>query len=137
MCYVQARPLVETPNVRQNSSRVPPKEDQSYVRRLFYGDIMHNQLFPFPVALDEEARETLQVLSEPVAKFFKESVDSVKIDLEHEYVPIAVLSSCTCTCTQSFRNVDLQDTQSNYGWLERNGTFRSSDSSRIWWSWVE
>lgn len=61
-----------------------PKADQSFARRLFYGDIEDKQIFPYPTALDEDARETLQMLVDPVQRFFTEQIDSCKIDLEHK-----------------------------------------------------
>jgi acyl-CoA dehydrogenase family protein 9 len=69
-----------------------PKEDLSFARRLFYGDLDGKQIMPFPQALDDEARDTLGMLVDPIGKFFTEGIDSTKIDLEHK-IPDDVMDS--------------------------------------------
>lgn len=48
---------------------------------LFLGEFDHNVL-AFPEVLDRERLQTLQELVAPVEKFFEESVDSKKIDVD-------------------------------------------------------
>ena len=94
-------------------------DKQSFVKRLFYGDIDKEQIHPFPCALDEDGKETLQMLVDPVNKFFtvcfeslakgssadgsclsQEKIDSTKVDLDHS-IPDEVCS-VTHTLKPSF-----------------------------------
>jgi alkylation response protein AidB-like acyl-CoA dehydrogenase len=52
----------------------------SFARHLFFGEVAEEEVFPFPDALDEESRETLGLLLEPLGKFLEQRVDSEKID---------------------------------------------------------
>lgn len=48
-------------------------EDLSFVMNIFRGQLQSRQLFPYPNVLNEEQRETLQMLVDPVSKFFEVS----------------------------------------------------------------
>lgn len=48
-------------------------EDLSFVMNIFEGQLQSRQLFPYPNVLNEEQRETLQMLVDPVGKFFEVS----------------------------------------------------------------
>jgi len=52
----------------------------SYARGLFFGEVNAYQAFPYPDTLDDETRETIKALVEPVDKFFREKVNSAEID---------------------------------------------------------
>lgn len=48
-----------------------PEENFSFVMNVFRGQIESKQIFPYPTVLNEEQRETLQMLVDPVSKFFE------------------------------------------------------------------
>jgi acyl-CoA dehydrogenase family member 9 len=56
------------------------RDELSFVRSLFFGDIREELVFPYPDVLSGEARETLDMLIEPVRKFMRTRVDSEAID---------------------------------------------------------
>ncbi|ENN74123.1 hypothetical protein HUJ04_012775 [Dendroctonus ponderosae] len=63
-----AHPAVaEKPKVKPTQ-----EENLSFVMNLFKGQVEHRQVFPYPSALNEEQRETLQMLVDPTEKFFNE-----------------------------------------------------------------
>lgn len=57
----------------QNTERTSstPEENFSFVMNAFRGQIESKQIFPYPNVLNEEQRETLQMLVDPVSKFFE------------------------------------------------------------------
>lgn len=55
-------------------------ENQSFTMNLFRGQVQTNQVFPYPNVLNEEQRETLTMLVDPVEKFFEEVNDPTKND---------------------------------------------------------
>ena len=57
---------------------------------LFRGQMRLGEIFPFPNALNDEQRETLQSLVDPTAKFFEEKNDSSKNDL-NEKIPDEIM----------------------------------------------
>eukprot|EP01135_Chromosphaera_perkinsii_P002790 Nk52_evm158s226 gene=Nk52_evmTU158s226 len=52
----------------------------SYVRGLFFGVNNTHQAFPYPNVLDDEASDTINMLVDPVQRFFETEVDSQLID---------------------------------------------------------
>ncbi|XP_066248882.1 very long-chain specific acyl-CoA dehydrogenase, mitochondrial [Euwallacea similis] len=54
--------------------RAKPKQEENYsfVMNLFKGQIESRQVFPYPNVLNEEQRDTLQMLVDPTEKFFTE-----------------------------------------------------------------
>lgn len=68
----------------EKESRAAPTEDLSFVMNIFRGQIESRQVFPYPNVLTEEQRETLQMLVDPVSKFFAEVNDPAKNDLEEK-----------------------------------------------------
>eukprot|EP00002_Diphylleia_rotans_P014377 TRINITY_DN27_c0_g1_i1.p1 TRINITY_DN27_c0_g1~~TRINITY_DN27_c0_g1_i1.p1 ORF type:complete len:617 (-),score=160.11 TRINITY_DN27_c0_g1_i1:495-2345(-) len=52
----------------------------SFARGLFLGKIQTSQAFPYPDTLDEETRDTIRQLVDPVEKFFATKVNSAEID---------------------------------------------------------
>ncbi|CAE7881573.1 Acad9 [Symbiodinium sp. KB8] len=65
----------------KKKSRVLPKDEQSFVRRMFYGDVVGKQILPYPQVLDEEQTEMLSGMVDPVEKFFAE-IPSAQIDID-------------------------------------------------------
>ncbi|CAH1121012.1 unnamed protein product [Ceutorhynchus assimilis] len=53
-------------------------ENYSFVMNLFKGQIEARQVFPYPNVLNEEQRETLEMLVDPTQKFFAEVNDPMK-----------------------------------------------------------
>nr|XP_023017089.1 very long-chain specific acyl-CoA dehydrogenase, mitochondrial-like [Leptinotarsa decemlineata] len=66
----------------QNDEKTTPSasENHSFVMNIFRGQVEGRQVFPFPNVLDEEQRDTLQMLVEPTTKFFEEVNDPFKND---------------------------------------------------------
>lgn len=69
--------VMDTPTTA--SAKTTPDEP-SFARSLFFGDIREELVFPYPEVLSEDARETLELLVEPVRKFMETRVDSAAID---------------------------------------------------------
>lgn len=55
--------------------------NQSFVHNLFRGQVEHSQVFPFPIALDQEQIEYVAAFVDPVTKFFEEVNDAARNDL--------------------------------------------------------
>ncbi|XP_044760512.1 very long-chain specific acyl-CoA dehydrogenase, mitochondrial [Coccinella septempunctata] len=60
------------------------KEDLSFVMNIFRGQIETKQLFPYPNVLNTEQRETLEMLVDPVNKFFEEVNNPAKNDQDEK-----------------------------------------------------
>ncbi|PFX29348.1 Acyl-CoA dehydrogenase family member 9, mitochondrial [Stylophora pistillata] len=56
------------------------KPTSTFAKDLFLGRCNKEEVFPYPDPLNEEQRETLNMLVEPVEKYFVEKVDSAQID---------------------------------------------------------
>eukprot|EP00128_Syssomonas_multiformis_P011768 Colp12_sorted_trinity150504_noHs@23111 len=85
----QAVPVAAV-GIRNITSASAAAEKVSFVKGLFFGEV-NKRAFPYPDTLDDESRETLKMLVEPVQKFFESGVDSKKID-ETKEIPEAVLN---------------------------------------------
>lgn len=48
----------------------PPKESASFMMNLFRGQVETSQVFPYPDVLSAEQTDTLNMLVDPVSKFF-------------------------------------------------------------------
>ncbi|CAF1417097.1 unnamed protein product [Rotaria magnacalcarata] len=58
----------------------------SFVLNLYRGNFHPNELFPYPNVLNEEQKENIKMLIDPIWKFFEEKNDSVKNDI-NEKIP--------------------------------------------------
>ncbi|KAK5978147.1 Very long-chain specific acyl-CoA dehydrogenase [Trichostrongylus colubriformis] len=67
-----------------------PVETKSFVMNLFRGQAVNDQVFPYPLKLDDDQRETLHMFITPTEKFFEEVNDVVKND-ETMQIPMEVL----------------------------------------------
>ncbi|KAK5978148.1 Very long-chain specific acyl-CoA dehydrogenase [Trichostrongylus colubriformis] len=67
-----------------------PVESQSFCMNLFRGRAVTDQIFPYPLNLDEDQRETLHMILGPTEKFLEEVNDVVKND-ETSDIPKEVL----------------------------------------------
>jgi hypothetical protein len=52
----------------------------SFVMNLFRGQFYPNEIFPYPNVLNEEQRENVKMLIDPIWKFFEEKNDAAKND---------------------------------------------------------
>lgn len=54
-----------------NKAKETKNENDSYVMNVFRGQIESKHVFPYPNVLNEEQRDTLQMLVDPCNKFFE------------------------------------------------------------------
>jgi hypothetical protein len=64
-----AKPSEKPNNKPQQTSKAV--ESPSFAMNLFRGQLKLDEIFPYPYALNEEQRDTLQALVDPTAKFFE------------------------------------------------------------------
>uniref|UniRef100_A0A0L8GP14 Acyl-CoA dehydrogenase/oxidase C-terminal domain-containing protein n=2 Tax=Octopus bimaculoides TaxID=37653 RepID=A0A0L8GP14_OCTBM len=69
---------VNTSKCRAQSTQA--KESRSFAMNLFRGNVISDQVFPFPEVLNEDQKQTLSELVDPCAKFFEEVNDATKND---------------------------------------------------------
>ena len=50
------------------------KESKSFVMNMFLGKLVTDQVFPYPYNLTSEQKETLEMLVDPIDKFFTVSI---------------------------------------------------------------
>ncbi|XP_013781569.1 very long-chain specific acyl-CoA dehydrogenase, mitochondrial-like [Limulus polyphemus] len=77
----QPAPKSSTENARETKKEKKAFVTNSFVMNLFNGQLKSDQVFPFPEVLNQEQQETLQMLTDPTAKFFEEVNDPLKNDL--------------------------------------------------------
>lgn len=73
----------QTKSTSDSKTRNAPKtqqHNQSFVHNLFRGQVEHSQVFPFPIALDQEQIEYVGAFVDPVTKFFTEVNDAARND---------------------------------------------------------
>ncbi len=68
------------PRARARSKANVRESELSFARHLFFGEVADEQVFPFPDALDDEQREMLGELLEPLDRFLRERVEEGDID---------------------------------------------------------
>lgn len=56
------------------------QHNQSFVHNLFRGQVEHSQVFPFPIALNQEQTDNIAAFVDPVTKFFEEVNDAGRND---------------------------------------------------------
>jgi antitoxin component of RelBE/YafQ-DinJ toxin-antitoxin module len=64
--------------VNQKEKSTIPKESDSFCMNLFLGKAAVSQVFPYPLKLDDERREMLQMVLAPTEKFLEEVNDPFK-----------------------------------------------------------
>lgn len=62
------------------TSREKAVVSTSFAMNIFRGQLVLNEMFPYPDVMNEEQRETLQALVDPFAKFMEEKNDATKND---------------------------------------------------------
>lgn len=65
---------------RNKATQATSKESRSFAMNLFRGEVISDQVFPYPEVLDEDQKQTLVELVDPCAKFFEEVNDATKND---------------------------------------------------------
>ena len=65
---------------KEKSMRKPAVHSKSFVQNMFRGMVEPEQAFPYPNVLNEEQKETLEMLVPPTEKFFAEGNDPLKND---------------------------------------------------------
>ncbi|KJH49453.1 acyl-CoA dehydrogenase family member 9 [Dictyocaulus viviparus] len=81
--------LLSTAAASKKEDKVP--DSQSFCMNLFRGRAVTEQVFPYPLKLDDDRRETLQMILGPTEKFLEEVNDVVKNDQTME-IPKEVLA---------------------------------------------
>lgn len=74
----------QTKSSSDEKTRNVPKTQQdnhSFVHNLFRGQVEHSQVFPFPIALNQEQIEYVGDFVDPLTKFFLEVNDAQRNDL--------------------------------------------------------
>jgi very long chain acyl-CoA dehydrogenase len=56
------------------------KTSNSFVMNLFRGQFYPNEVFPYPNVLNEEQKDNVKMLLDPISKFFEEKNDPDKND---------------------------------------------------------
>ncbi len=71
-----------TSEQRPQSSKVDKKvkTSNSFVMNLFRGQFYPNEVFPYPNVLNEEQKDNVKMLIDPISKFFEEKNDPGKND---------------------------------------------------------
>ena len=75
-----AQPKVAKNKAAKDSKSTKAVESTSFAMNLFRGQLKLDEVFPFPNALNDEQRETLQALVDPTAKFFEEKNNALEND---------------------------------------------------------
>ncbi|KAF8362371.1 acdh-12 [Pristionchus pacificus] len=78
------------PSKKDKPASKAVQDSDSFCMNLFRGKAKVEQVFPFPLNLDEERKETLQMILDPTTKFLSEVNDVVKND-ENAETPMSVL----------------------------------------------
>lgn len=84
---INARKLSTAAQPKTNKTETKksaPKDSRSFMLNLFRGIIEPAQVFPYPEALSSEQMDTLNMLVDPVSKFFEEVNDPLKNDENSE-----------------------------------------------------
>ncbi|XP_078693160.1 very long-chain specific acyl-CoA dehydrogenase, mitochondrial-like isoform X2 [Branchiostoma floridae x Branchiostoma belcheri] len=76
-----AEPKVVQEKVEAEVEAAPAAGTKSFGFGMFMGQVAPEQVFPFPEVLNEEQKEFLQMLVDPVDKFFEEQNDASKNDM--------------------------------------------------------
>ncbi|GMT15214.1 hypothetical protein PFISCL1PPCAC_6511 [Pristionchus fissidentatus] len=75
---------------KEKAAAKAPQDSESFCMNLFRGKAIVDQVFPYPLNLDDERKETLQMILDPTTKFLSEVNDVVKND-ENAETPMATL----------------------------------------------
>jgi very long chain acyl-CoA dehydrogenase len=92
------------------------QDSKSFVMNTFRGQVVPDQAFPYPEALDQEQEETLRLLIEPTAKYFAEVNNPAKNDELHKIEPhsleqLKALGAFGLQVPEEYGGVGLSNTQ--------------------------
>ncbi|CAO1351476.1 unnamed protein product [Diamesa hyperborea] len=76
----QAQPKTTDSTKKSPKTKEEPKANQSFVHNLFRGNVESSQVFPYPMALNQEQIEYVGAFVDPISKFFVEVNDPVRND---------------------------------------------------------
>ncbi|CAF0754990.1 unnamed protein product [Rotaria sordida] len=68
-----------------------PRTSNSFVLNLYRGQFQPDELFPYPNVLNEEQKDNVKMLIDPIWKFFEEKNDAAKNDM-NEKIPDEVMN---------------------------------------------
>lgn len=88
--FANGRVSAGAAQIRLYSAAPSYDPNEGFVRGLFGGKIRETQVFPYPDALIDDERESLEMMAGPIMRFFEEKNDATKND-ENEKVPDDVL----------------------------------------------
>lgn len=80
MLSSQTQPKTTDSTKNSPKTKEEPKSNQSFVHNLFRGNVESSQVFPYPLALNQEQIDYVGAFVDPVTKFFTEINDPVKND---------------------------------------------------------
>lgn len=105
-----------TENAHETKKERKAVVTNSFVMNLFNGQVKSEQVFPFPEVLNHEQKETLQMLTDPTAKFFEEVNDPLKNDLlekveDHTMQGLREMGAFGLQVSQDFGGLGLNNTQ--------------------------
>jgi very long chain acyl-CoA dehydrogenase len=63
------------------------KTSESFVMNLFRGQFYPNEVFPYPNVLNEEQKDNIKMLIDPISKFYEEKIDAAKNDQLEKVIP--------------------------------------------------
>lgn len=106
---------MQTEQKGKTTSKSAAQHDQSFVHNLFRGQVEHSQVFPFPMALNQEQIDFVAAFVDPVMKFFAEVNDAARNDAN------ATLDENTANQLWELGAFGLQ-VPAEYGGLELNNT---------------
>ena len=61
-----------------------PRTSNSFVMNLFRGQFYPDEIFPYPSVLNEEQKDNVKMLIDPIWKFFEEKNDPAKNDQDEK-----------------------------------------------------
>jgi hypothetical protein len=89
-------------DAQQNKSKaVPMRTSTSFVMNLFRGQFYPNEIFPYPNVLNDEQKDNVKMLIDPIWKFFEEKNDPAKND-QLETVEFTCLVYMSCSLSSRF-----------------------------------
>jgi very long chain acyl-CoA dehydrogenase len=105
-----------TKPAEKKAPREKAVESTSFLMNLFRGKIKSEEVFPYPSSLNEEQKETLQALIDPMTKFMEEKNDALHND-KIEKVPDDImqglkdLGAFGLMVPQEYNGLGLNNTQ--------------------------
>lgn len=77
------------------------KTSDSFVLNLFRGQFYPNEVFPYPNVLNDEQRDNVKMLIDPIWKFFEEKNDAAKNDQLEKVIKYSFFAIISHFCFRS------------------------------------